>query len=309
MTRIHAPLALALALVPTAGCDFVARVAANESAVVASRASRALESHWDPVLVGRGLPGTILQLEGLYAVVPENEGLGIQLAQAYASYSYGWLEDEAQDAEARGDFDAQTEVQGRIRHLNERARNIALHHLRRRDSGIDAAIAAGPDALNAHLNEHFRSQGDAELLFWVGYPWAGAIQASQGDPELVLDLPTARAFVERAVALDEGVFHYGGLTMLAALQASLPAEMGGDPARGRTMFETALTRTDRHFFAVQLTYAQTYAVATQDRTLFITLLREVIDGGDPDPSARLANRISRNKAIRLLRRVDQLFAQ
>jgi hypothetical protein len=309
MKRFHAPFALALALVPAVGCDFVARVAANESAVVASRASRALESHWDPVLVGRGLPGTILQLEGLYAVVPENEGLGLQLAQAYASYSYGWLEDEAQDAEARGDFEAQSEIQGRIRHLNERARNIALHHLRRRDSGIDAAIAAGPEALSAYLTTHFRSPGDAEILFWVGYPWAGAIQASQGDPALVLDLPTARAFVERAVALDEGVFHHGGLTMLAALQASLPVEMGGDPGQGREMFERALQVTHRQFFAVQLTYAQTYAVSTQDRALFITLLREVIDGGDPDPSVRLANRISRNKAIRLLRRVDQLFVQ
>ena len=307
--RIHAPIALALALVPAAGCDFVARVAANESAVVAARASHSLETHWDPVLVGRGLPGTILQLEGLYAVVPENEGLGLQLSQAYASYAYGWLEDEAEDAEARGDLEGQAETLARIRHVNERARNIALHHLRTRNPGIDAAIASGPEGLMAFLREHYRSRDLAWLLFWVGYPWAGAIQASQGDPALVLDLPTARAFVEHAVALDESVFHHGGLTMLAALEASLPPEMGGNAEHGRELFELGLARTDRHFFALQLTYARTYAVNTGNRALFITLLREVIDGGDPDPSTRLANRISRNKAIRLLRRVDQLFMQ
>ena len=309
--RIHAPVALSLALTITAssGCDLVARVAVNESAVVASRAGRVLESHWDPVFVGRGMPATILQLEGLYSVVPEHEGLGLQLAQAYGAYAYGWLEDEAQDAEARGDFDAQMEIQGRIRLMHERARNLALHHLRRRDSGIDRAIAGGPEALLPYLTNHYRSRGDAAILFGTGYPWASAIQASQGDPALVLDLPIARVFVEYAVTLDEGVYHYGGLTMLAALQASLPPEMGGDAARGRAMFETALERTDRHFFAVQLTYAQTYCVMVGDRALFITLLREVIDGGDPNPEARLANRIARGKAIRLLRRVDQLFTQ
>lgn len=309
--RIHAPVALCLALTITAssGCDLVARVAVNQSAVVASRAGHVLESHWDPVFVGRGMPATILQLEGLYSVVPENEELGLQLAQAYGAYAYGWMENEAQDAEARGDFDEQMQIQGRIRLMHERARNLALYHLRRRDSGIDQAISGGPETLLAYLTNHYRSQGDAAILFDTGYPWASAIQASQGDPALVLDLPIARVFVEYAVTLDEGVFHYGGLTMLAALQASLPAEMGGDAARGRAMFETALERTDRHFFAVQLTYAQTYCVMVGDRALFITLLREVIDGGDPNPESRLANRIARGKAIRLLRRVDQLFAQ
>ena len=193
--------------------------------------------------------------------------------------------------------------------MHERARNLALHHLRSRDSGIDQAIAGGPETLLAYLSNHYRSRSHAAILFGTGYPWASAVQASQGDPALVLDLPIARAFVEYAVTLDEGVFHYGGLTMLAALQASLPPEMGGDAERGRAMFEAALQRTDRHFFAVQLTYAQTYCVSVGDRVFFITLLREVIDGGDPDPQARLANRIARGKAIRLLRRVDQLFPE
>jgi hypothetical protein len=58
---------------------------------------------------------------------------------------------------------------------------------------------------------------------------------------------------------------------------------------------------------IQLQYAQTYAVTQQDRALFITLLREIVDGGDPDPSSRLANRLARRKAIRLLRRIDELF--
>ena len=58
---------------------------------------------------------------------------------------------------------------------------------------------------------------------------------------------------------------------------------------------------------MQYSYARTYAVQAQDRDLYIRLLREIVDGGDPEPSARLANRMTRRRAIRWLQRTDQFF--
>jgi hypothetical protein len=179
--------------------------------------------------------------------------------------------------------------------------------MRLRDRGIDDALRAGDAPLRAYLESHYTSPEDAALCFWAGYGWASAIGVSDGDPELVIDLPVARALIERSAALDESYFHYGALLFLGATSSALPADLGGDPARGRDLFERALTATDRHFFPVQLTYARMYAVTIGDRALFIALLREIIDGGDPDPHTRLANRLARRRAIRLLRRVDELF--
>jgi hypothetical protein len=290
---------------PVSGC--LMRLAANETGSLFVQAGGAIEQHWDTELVGDGLPGSIMTLEGIFSVVPDNRELGIRLAQAYASYAYGWIEDDAEIAEAAGDLDRQTELNTRARLLYLRARNIALHLMRLRDAGIDDALAGDEAALRTYLESHYTSASDAELLFWVGYPWGSAIGVSYDDPTLILDLPTARIFIERAAALDESYFHYGGLLFLAATNSAVAESLGGDPARGREIFERALELTGRRFFSVQLTYARVYAITMGDRALFVSLLREIIDGGDPDPHARLANRLARRRAIRLLRRVDELF--
>jgi len=145
------------------------------------------------------------------------------------------------------------------------------------------------------------------VLFWTGYAWGSAINAGRDDPEMILNLPYARSTVERAVALDSSFFNYSGLTFLAVVNAALPEALGGSPEEAQRLFEQALELTERRFFTVQVSYARTYAVQTQNRELYIRLLREVVDGGDPEPSARLANRMARRRAIRWLERTDQLF--
>jgi hypothetical protein len=300
-------LLLFASLLALTGCDLTTRFGATATSSVLRQASQAVEQHWDVDLVGDGLPSSILQLEGIYAVIPDDEELGIEVMRANGSYAWGWLSDDAEDALARGDLEQQEAISLRARLLFLRARNIGVHHMRRRDAGIDAAIAGGPEALRSYLAAHYGSREHAAILFWTGYAWGGAVQMSNADPELVAELPLVRVFLERSHELDPSFFHASAIMGLAAMDSAIPPELGGDPERGRARFEEALTRTDRHFFAVQLQYATSYAVTMGDRELFITLLREIVDGGDPEPTVRLANRLARRKAIRLLRHVDELF--
>jgi hypothetical protein len=301
-------LTFSAVFVPTlTACDLT-RFTANSSAGLFTRAGGAVERHWDTELVGSGLPASIMQLEGIYSVVPDNEPLGLQLARAYASYAYGWVEDRAEIADAEGDMDETDALNGRARLLYERARNIGLHHLRARNAGIDDAISGGNESLTQFLQTAYTDREAAAALFWTGYAWASAINVSRTDPSMILNLPTARAFVDRAVALDETYFHYAGLVFQAVLDCTFSEAMGGHPERGRETFERALAGTERHFYTVHVNYARTYAVNTGNRALFIQLLREVIDGGDPDESTRLANRLARRRAIRLLGRIDELFS-
>ena len=97
------------------GCDLTTRIAANETSAVLRQASHALEEHWDVDLVGAGLPGSILQLEGIYAVIPDDELMGIEVIRANGSYAWGWLENDAEDALARGDLEQQEAIALRMR--------------------------------------------------------------------------------------------------------------------------------------------------------------------------------------------------
>lgn len=306
MLRRLLPLVLVLGALPLGACDLT-RFTANTTADMFSRAADGIESHFDYDLVGDALPGNIIQLEGVYRIVPDNEALGLTLIRAYVSYGYGWVEDEVEQAQDAGNFEEEERLLGRARLLYERGRNIGLHLMRLRDPGIDAALTGGHEGFVEYLNRRFTSAADVPLLFWTGYAWGSAINAGKDDPELVLDLPIARSLVERAVELDPSYYNYSGLTFLGVVDASLPEALGGNPERARAYFEQALEATERKFFTVQFSYARTYAVQTQDRNLYIRLLREVVDGGDPEPEARIANRMTRRRAIRWLNRVDQYF--
>lgn len=296
----------ALCLFAASGCD-ISRTVAQASGTLVVRASEELQRHWDDELIGDAMPSTIVQIEGVFAVVPDDETIGLVMVRAYAAYAFGWIEDEADLAEAAGDMAEADRVRARARHLYERARNVAVHLLRQRDHGIDAALADGPEALARWLETHVRSREAALLALWTGLTWGSAIGVSGGDPALIADLTTTRAFVERSVAYDDTLEHAAGLTFLGGLASATGEGIGGDPARGREIFERALLTTQRRSFVVQFSYASTYAVTVHDRELFVSLLREIIDGGDPDPDARMGNRVARRRAIHLLARVDELF--
>ena len=290
----------------SAGCD-TSRLTAHASGDLVVRASEELQRHWDDELIGDAMPSTIVQVEGVFAVVPDDETIGLVLVRAYAAYTFGWIEDEAELAEAAGDLEEADRVRARARHLYERARNVAVHLLRLRDHGIDAAIAGGPDTLARWLDDHVQSREAALLALWTGITWGSEIGMSNGDPEMVADLSITRAFVERAVEYDEMLEHGSGLTFLAGVSSATGEGIGGEPERGRQIFERALQLTERRTFVVQLAYATTYCITQGDRDLFVSLLREIIDGGDPDPDTRIGNRVARRRAIHLLQRVDELF--
>jgi hypothetical protein len=302
-------LAFSAAFVPTlTGCDLT-RFTANSSAGLFTRAGGAVERHWDTDLVGAGLPASIMQLEGIYSVVPDNEPLGLQLARAYSSYAFGWVEERIEIADAEGELEEADALASRARLLYERARNIGLHHLRARNAGIDDALSGPPADLAGFLARTYTDREAAPALFWTGYAWASSINVGiRTDSTMVLQLSKAQAFVDRAVALDESYFHYAGLVFQGVLASTFAEDMGGHPEQGRELFERALRGTGRHFYTVHVNYARTYAVNTGNRALFISLLREVIDGGDPDESVRIANRLARRRAIRLLGRIDELFS-
>ena len=99
MRAIRASLTLtgaALVAVCAGGCDLT-RLTANSTAGLFERAAPAFDEHWDYDLAGDAAPGSILQLEGVYRVVPDNESIMLQLSKAYTGYAYGWIEDRMEE--------------------------------------------------------------------------------------------------------------------------------------------------------------------------------------------------------------------
>lgn len=297
------PAVGALCLVAFAGCD-VAKFTAESTAGVFERAAPAFESYWDYELAGEAVPATIVQLEGILRVAPDNDSLLSQLSQAYVAYAYGWVEADVEALEFESEYDEADVQRQRARTMYLRATDLTRHRLRLVNGDIDIAVKGTVEDLEAWLAAAFVEKSDAEKLLWHGYAWGSYINSAKDDMEAVADLAYAKAFVSRSVELDPDYYNAAGYTFLGVATAS---EMAGDMDEAKVYFEKALARTERRALVTQVNMARHYAVKEGDRELFDKLLTEVMDAHDPLPEARLANRIARERAALYIENADQLF--
>src|SRR3990170_4333711 len=121
---------LATMLVVLTGC---VELTAGQTAGLFHAASPAFDEHWDYDLAGLAAPGAIMQLEGVLHVIPNDAELLLEGSKSYVGYAYGWVEDDMERAEARGDLDAADHHRRRARWLYVRARDLGKRLLREED--------------------------------------------------------------------------------------------------------------------------------------------------------------------------------
>lgn len=304
--RVAVGAGVALALSPLSACN-LNKIAADQTASLMQEAAPALDGFWDYEIAGQGTPGAIMQLEAMLAVTPDNEGLALNVAKAYVGYAVGWVENDYELAYAAADFDKADRLRHRARLIYLRARNLALRCMRNRDAGIDAALKTSPAELSAYLEKHYRKKADQGPVFWAGMAWGAAINMSIDQPDLLADIPVAKALVQRSADIDDAYFNGGAYVFLGGFEAAFPPALGGDPEKGAAMFEKGLAKTKRRNHMMHVNYARIYAVNTQKRDLYVKLLTEVIESGDLGNDVRLSNKIARIRAVRYLSQVNELF--
>ena len=158
------PLLLCLLL---GACD-TAKFTAESTSGLFTRAAPAFEEYWDYDLAGEAVPATIVQLEGILRVVPDNEALIAQLARAYVGYGYGWLEADVEALEFDGDYQAADEQRRRASFMYLRARDLTSHWIRLNSKGLDDALDGTAEDLEHWLQKEFKKEEDAEMLLWAG---------------------------------------------------------------------------------------------------------------------------------------------
>jgi tetratricopeptide (TPR) repeat protein len=292
-----------LCIVALCGCD-MAKITADSTAGVFARAAPAFESYWDYDLAGEAVPATIVQLEGIARVVPDNDAILAQLSQAYVAYAYGWVEADVESLEFEGNYDEADVQRQRARTMYLRALDLTRHRIRLLNPDVDEAVRGTVEDLEAWLSGAFVDKSEAEVLLWHGYAWGSYINAAKDDMEAVADLAYAKAFVARSIELDPDYYNAAGYTFMGV---AISSEIAADMDQAKVYFEKALATTERRALQTQVNMARHYAVKTGDRALFDKLLTEVMDAQDPLPEARLANRMARQRAALYIENADQLF--
>jgi hypothetical protein len=288
------------------GCS-LSKFAVNTIAGGMAGSTDVLRATFDYEVAGQGAAASIMQLEAFHSISPDNETLTLALAQNYIAYGYGWVGDAQQQALHEKRFDDAERHKQRSYLMFSRAKDLIVRAMHGRDPEVNRVLVGNQDKLAAYLKENYDDpEDDVALVLWLAVSWGTVIESSPNTDDLI-DLPNVKVLAEHARALDEKYEDAAALALLGGLEAAYPQQLGGDLEKGRVLIEKAIAIAGRRNHVQLVNFANSYAVNAQNRALYVSLLREVIEAPDQGNAYRLSNKVARRRAERHLQHVDELF--
>lgn len=278
-------------LLATSGCGVMNRAAIGIMGPILVDAGNRIERDTDLELVGQGLPGTILLVDGLLETAPRDDRLHLLQARSITGYTLGYVEDEDPERASR---------------LYLRARAHALDVLSRADEdlalALDGTLEAFSAAVEALDDKHL------EAIFWAGNSWGSWVNLNLDDTNALADLPRVEALMRRALAIDEAFYHAGSHLFLGVYFSSRSKILGGDLVQAQHHFDRVFALTGNRYLLAHVLYAQHFARQTWDPELFTRTLTWVLEQPDDlDPDSGLTNVIAKKKATHLLPLAEEWF--
>jgi predicted anti-sigma-YlaC factor YlaD len=288
----------ALVLAGAVGCS-AKRVAVGAVAdALGGGGGGSFASDDDPELVRDALPFGLKLYETLLESTPDHRGLLVATASGFASYAY-LLQDQASRIEPT-DRDGARALRLRASRLFLRGRDYALRGLEVAHPGFRAALVADPGAALAKTD-----RDDVDLLYWFAAAQAGALSANKGDAELIAELPTAGAVMQRVLELDESYGAGAAHEFFVSYEASRP---GGSIARAREHFARARDLANGERASIFVALAENVSVQQQNLAEFQSLLDQALAvDADRAPQNRLTNVLAQRRAQWLREHAADLF--
>lgn len=281
------------------GCS-IRRFAVSKVGDALSQGGTTYESDEDLVLIGDALPFSLKLIESLLAEVPDHRGMLEAACKGFATYSYIYVQHEA-DLIADEDLDGARAIWERSRRLYLRASRYGFRALEETYPGLTAELATDPLQAVRVVEEE-----DLSLLYWNSVALGLAVSVSMDDASMLARLAEVDAMIARALEVDEtwnnGALHEFQLTLSTARPGS------PDYEKLAAHFERAQVLSNGSVASLYVTYAEAVAVPKQDVAQFRSLMARALSV-DPDEheEIRIANLVAQRRARWLLGRMEDLF--
>ncbi len=301
---MYRTLVLAIMLVALQAACSVKRFAIGKLGDALAGGGATYASDDDLELIRDAVPFSLKLIESLLAESPKHRGLLLAAASGFTQYGYAFVQQEADELEAK-DVAAAAARRGRTRRLCLRARGYGLRGLELKRPGFAAELRKEPKQAVAGMRKE-----DVPFLYWTATAWGAAISAGKDDPALVGEQPLVEALIDRAAELDPDWDHGAIHGFLIAYEASRVGTKGDSAERSRKHFERALALTEGQMVSPLVSMAETVSVAKQNRKEFEALLQRALAiDVNAKPEWRLANLVYQRRARWLLGRVEELFVE
>ena len=294
----------AVATATTAGCKGFNEGIAIPTTAGILEGSIALNQEADLDLIRMAAPASLKTVESFLMARPDQPILLRLVAQGYCEYGQGFLEDDLEQANDRGDEAAAKNLTRRATNAYIRCMNYGMRMIGEKKwrKAVAGDLAGFEKALK------LTGRGDVPGLFFMGLGLASAININRDNYELLTHLPKVEKVMLRIVKLNEKFFNGGAHLVLGSLYSSQGAAVGGKPEEGLKHLQAAIAIAKGRFLLHKVILARVYAVTKGDQALFEKTIKEVLRA-KPDiwPEYRLANEIAKHKARRYWKTRKDLF--
>jgi hypothetical protein len=230
---------------------------------------------------------------------PNNQFFYLNASKSRITYAYGILMEKA-DRLMYTDYYKSRKYYAKSLDLFVISRNYLLQALELKHENFHKAMIG--------TSKIIFEKNDVDYLYWLSGSMAGAIQASQADPQYLADLSSIKWLIENAIKIDPD-WERGALS--AAMMSVYLNDLSGDKnseKKAITYFKLAEKQSNGLNASIYVTLAESYAVSKQDKKMYIELLDKALKiDVNKDKSLKRSNKLSQSRAKWLKSRVDDFF--
>ena len=232
-------------------------------------ASFDFQSELDWSLLRDSMPAMLKLTESLRSLRPEDERLTVSLIKGYAAYGFAVWETLALE-EIFLEKKKTPALETMLKHYS-RAVRYGIDFLERKGIGYRKLLASinRDRGVGALLDDNLDGDDreDREAVLYLAQALGGLIHFQKSNVSLLAQLPVAKEMFDWACA-KEADFNYGMCDLFyASYEAGIPRMLGGNPEKGRRIFERVINRYKYHYLA-RVTYIQYYAIAMDDKRVY-----------------------------------------
>ncbi|MEX2496416.1 MAG: TRAP transporter TatT component family protein [Woeseia sp.] len=255
---------------------------------MAENLSAAISNQPDPETVRAGAPAYMLLLDSFLEDSPDDPAMLGAAASLYASYAAVFAEDAA-----------------RAERLTERARSYGIRALCLGFKPSCGWQDMSFDQFEKSLSLLAPRHSDAVYSYSVAS--LAYIRSHSDDWNALAELPQMEALLRRYLEISDGEMSGSVHTYLGILATLRPPALGGEPEKGRALFERAIELTGGLDLNAKVEFARSYARLLYERELHDRLLTEVLQADPNVPGYTLTNVLAQREAEALLAGADDYF--
>ena len=230
---------------------------------------------------------------------PSNQLFYLNASKSRVMYAYGILMEKA-DRLMYTNYYKSREYYAESLELFVTSRNYLINALELKYDNFFESLR-----LKSQINFE---KSDIDYLYWLSGSMAGAIQASQGDPQYLAELSSIKWLIESAILIDPD---WQSGTLSAAMMSVYLNDLSGDKNSEKnalSYFKLAEKQSEGQNASIYVTLAESYAVSKQDKKLYIELLDKALQIDlNKNKNLKQSNKLSQSRAKWLKSRVDDLF--